>query len=163
MENTSINIAKHLREVYFGGNWTYSCLKDAITNLDFNLALRAQNKTNSIAILVEHLNYYTVKVSSALDGQKFDAKDELSFSLPNIKSQKDWDQFVIKVLEDGRRFADQLESFDDKKLGDSFLGLKKYGSYYRNFHGIIEHAHYHLGQIVILKKIYSQNEINEVG
>jgi len=30
---------------------------------------------------------------------------------------------------------------------------EKYGNYYRNFHGIIEHCHYHLGQIVLIKKM----------
>jgi hypothetical protein len=29
----------------------------------------------------------------------------------------------------------------------------KYGNYYRNLHGIIEHTHYHLGQIVLIKKL----------
>jgi hypothetical protein len=37
------------------------------------------------------------------------------------------------------------EVFDDKK----------YGNYYRNITGIIEHNHYHLGQIVLIKKIIS--------
>ncbi|MDQ1090003.1 hypothetical protein QE390_004607 [Siphonobacter sp. SORGH_AS 1065] len=30
---------------------------------------------------------------------------------------------------------------------------EKYGTYYRNLHGMIEHTHYHLGQIVLIKKI----------
>jgi hypothetical protein len=37
-------------------------------------------------------------------------------------------------------------------LGADF-GDPKYGSYYRNLHGIVEHTHYHLGQIVLVKKI----------
>ena len=33
---------------------------------------------------------------------------------------------------------------------------EKYGHYYRNLHGIIEHTHYHLGQIVLIKKLLQQ-------
>jgi hypothetical protein len=40
----------------------------------------------------------------------------------------------------------------EEKLND-FFALEKYGTYQRNFHGLIEHTHYHLGQIAILKKL----------
>ncbi len=33
---------------------------------------------------------------------------------------------------------------------------EKYGSYYRNLQGTIEHSHYHLGQLVLVKKILRQ-------
>jgi hypothetical protein len=39
-----------------------------------------------------------------------------------------------------------------KRLSDTFTD-EKYGDYYRNLQGLIEHTHYHLGQIVILKKM----------
>ena len=38
----------------------------------------------------------------------------------------------------------------------------KYGSWYRNIHGIIEHAHYHLGQIVLLKKLIGDRITSKV-
>jgi hypothetical protein len=43
----------------------------------------------------------------------------------------------------------------ESKLAETFSD-EKYGNYYRNIHGIIEHTHYHLGQIVLIKKILSQ-------
>ena len=36
--------------------------------------------------------------------------------------------------------------------------MEKYGTYYRNFHGLIEHAHYHLGQIVLIKKLVAASK-----
>ena len=45
-----------------------------------------------------------------------------------------------------------IKQLPDEKLQEDFVD-KKYGSYYRNIHGIIEHTHYHLGQIGMLKKI----------
>ena len=40
----------------------------------------------------------------------------------------------------------------DEQLWKEFAE-KKYGNYYRNLQGIIEHFHYHLGQIAFIKKI----------
>ena len=34
---------------------------------------------------------------------------------------------------------------------------EKYGNYYRNLHGVIEHAHYHLGQIALIKKMFQNS------
>jgi hypothetical protein len=38
------------------------------------------------------------------------------------------------------------------KLNEVFVD-EKYGTYQRNIGGMIEHSYYHLGQIVLLKKI----------
>jgi hypothetical protein len=48
-----------------------------------------------------------------------------------------------------------IEQLPETKLWEDFWG-EKYGNFYRNFHGIIEHGHYHLGQIVLIKKIIQQ-------
>ena len=50
-----------------------------------------------------------------------------------------------------------MEKLSDDKLFDNFAD-PKYGSYYRNLQGIVEHTHYHLGQIVLLKKIITEKE-----
>jgi len=34
---------------------------------------------------------------------------------------------------------------------------EKYGSYFRNLIGMIEHSHYHLGQIVLCKRLLTQS------
>lgn len=43
-----------------------------------------------------------------------------------------------------------------------FFKEEKNGSYYRNFCGIIEHFYYHLGQIVVIKKILAAQNANKV-
>jgi hypothetical protein len=59
-----------------------------------------------------------------------------------------------KTWSDAEKFAALVENMPDSKLAETFVN-KKYGTYYRNLHGIIEHTHYHLGQIVLIKKILS--------
>ena len=55
-------------------------------------------------------------------------------------------------------FAALIEIVPEKKLWEDFTD-KKYGNYYRNLNGVIEHTHYHLGQIVLIKKMILQTGI----
>ena len=42
----------------------------------------------------------------------------------------------------------------EEKLDEAFVD-EKYGTYHRNIDGMIEHCYYHLGQIVLIKKMLS--------
>ena len=46
----------------------------------------------------------------------------------------------------------------DSKLLEAFADAR-YGHYYRNIYVIIEQAHYHLGQIVLIKKMIWQTDV----
>jgi len=50
------------------------------------------------------------------------------------------------------RFADAIEGLEEKRLEQPFIE-ERYGSYLRNIEGVIEHSYYHLGQIVLIKKL----------
>jgi uncharacterized damage-inducible protein DinB len=145
-------IAKHFREVYFGGNWTVSNLKDHLAGLSWQQATTPVYGFNTIATLVFHINYYVTAVTAVLQGVPLNAKDEYSFQHPPIQSQQDWDGFVEKTFADAEVFAQLVEQLPAEKMWENLAG-EKYGNYYRNLHGIIEHCHYHLGQIVLIKKI----------
>ncbi len=148
-------ITKHFREIHFGGNWTCSNLKDNLKGITWQQATTQVYALNTIATLTYHVNYYVDAVIKVLEGKALNAKDENSFSHPPINSQQDWDNLVNKALSDAEKFANLLEKLPDHKLWEDFTD-KKYGIYYRNLHGIIEHTHYHLGQIAIIKKIILQ-------
>jgi len=145
-------IAKQLRDVYSNGNWTWATLKDKIKDVSWQEATTQIYGLNTIATLVYHINYYTHEVANALEGQEFTASDKLAFTHPPINNEEDWQHMLNGVFADGERLARQIEKLDDSILNEYFQE-EKYGSYYRNFCGIIEHFHYHLGQIVIIKKI----------
>jgi hypothetical protein len=145
-------IAKHFREVHFGGNWTSVNLKDNLKDITWEQATTQVYSLNSIAALVYHMNYYVSAVLKVLQGDTLDASDRYSFNLPPILSQEDWDILLAKTWADAENFANMIEQLPESKLWEDFSD-NKYGNYYRNFHGIIEHIHYHLGQIVLIKKI----------
>lgn len=153
--NVTAHIAKHFREVHFGGNWTWSNLKDNLEGVTWEEAITKVHSFNTIATLVYHTNYYVDAVLKVFKGEVLSANDKFSFSHPPINSQEDWDRMLNKVWDDAREFADLLEQMPDSKLWEN-IADEKYGIYYRNLHGIIEHTHYHLGQIALIKKILKE-------
>lgn len=153
--NLSAQIAKHIREINFGGNWTSVNLKDNLTDVSWQQATTTVYSFNTIATLVYHVNYYVSAILKVLQGEPLNAHDKYSFDLPLIQSQQDWEKLLNKTWTDAENFASLIEQLPDDKLMEN-LADEKYGNYYRNLHGIIEHTHYHLGQIVLIKKILLQ-------
>lgn len=149
-------IARHFREVYFGGNWTAVNLKDVLGEVTWQQAITQVDHLNSIAALVFHIHYYLSPALNALHGKPLNAHDQLSFNLPRISSDEDWQQLVTGFFADAESFAQQIEQMDEARLFEHFAGTSKYGNYYRNLLGIIEHTHYHLGQISLIKKIIKE-------
>lgn len=148
---TTEHIARQIREVYFGKNWSGPYLKQQLEGVNWKQATTQIHNINTIATLVFHMNYYVKGVSDYLEGGELEIRDKFSFDHPPIHSQEDWDEFLKDVYASGERFAKILEKQPDSILGEIFFD-KPYGTYARNFMGISEHFHYHLGQITIIKK-----------
>ncbi|MEJ7673756.1 MAG: DUF1572 domain-containing protein [Chitinophagaceae bacterium] len=106
---------------------------------------------NTLAALVYHINYFVSAVLQVLQGEPLSAHDKYSFDLPPIRSQQDRESLLDKTRTDAENFAGLVEQLPESKLWEDFSD-NKYGNYYRNIQGIIEHTHYHLGQIVLVKK-----------
>jgi hypothetical protein len=149
-------IAQHFRELHYGGNWTCVNLKDTLADVTWQQATTQVYNLNTIATLTYHTHYFVHAVLQVLRGGPLDAHDKLSFSHPPINSKVDWDAFLATVWADADSFADLVEQLSDTILDTTFSD-EKYGTYYRNLQGIIEHTHYHLGQIVVVKKILGEN------
>lgn len=139
-----------------GGNWTYVNVKESLKDITWKEATHVIPGFNTIAALVFHIHYYIRVVLPVMEGGTLNASDKFSFDVPTISSQEEWDQLVEDCKKEAEKFATSVEKVPDEIL-DTVFSDPKYGSWYRNLHGIIEHTHYHLGQIVILKKILRQN------
>lgn len=148
----STQLAKHLREVHFGVNWTWVNMKDSLADVDWQQATTKVHSFNTIATLVYHIHYFVIVAGRVLEGGPLEGNDKYSFDHPPIQSQEDWEQFLGKVWNGANHFADLVEKLPDGKLWETF-SEEKYGTYYRNIQGIIEHTHYHLGQITLIKKL----------
>lgn len=149
---TSLLLAKHLKEIYYGRSWTWSNIQTNLKDVTWQEATTKVGTLNTIAVLLFHMNYYIEAVLKVFDGQPFDSHDKYSFDVPDIHSKADWERLKKKSFAEADRLIAILKEFPDEKL-DTFFVEKKYGSYYRQFQGIVEHCHYHLGQIAVIKKI----------
>jgi uncharacterized damage-inducible protein DinB len=150
--NTTQQLAKHCRDVHFGGNWTFVNLKDTLADITWQEATTQYQDSNTIATLLSHINYYINPVARVLQGEPLNASDKFSFDCPTITSQEEWEHLVQKALDEAEQFANEIEKLEESKLFEVFSD-EKYGNYFRNLLGIIEHTHYHLGQIALIKKM----------
>jgi len=145
-------IAKHLQEVHFGGNWTSVNLKNVLSDIEWEQAITPVDSLNTIAGLVYHINYYVRAIRQVLEGGSLDSKDIYSFDLPPICSREDWEKLKAQTWSDVEKLTLLIEKMPGSKLEENFVE-EKYGTYYRNLHGLIEHTHYHLGQMMLIKKL----------
>jgi len=152
-------LAKHLRDVHFGGNWTCSNLKDNLDGLTWQEATTPIESFNTIAALVFHMNYFENAIISVLQGSPLTTSDKFSFDFPPINSKEDWEKLIMKSQSDAETLASLIEKLPENKLWEVFVH-QKYGSYYRNIQGVIEHNHYHLGQIAMLRKLLSTGKFS---
>ena len=148
-------IAKLFKDVYDGGNWTSVNVKGTLASVTWEQATTKVGSFNTIAALVYHINYYVSALIKVLNAEPLDARDRYSFDHPPILSEEDWEDLLNKTWADAETFASLVENLPENKLWEDFWG-NKYGNYFRNIHGVIEHTHYHLGQIVLIKKMLSK-------
>lgn len=148
----TVMIAKHVRDVNFGGNWTSVNFRDTLKDVTWKQATTKLESFNTIATLVFHVNYYIGVMTQVLQGGPLEGKDELSFDHPPINSEDEWHAHLDKMWSDVESFATLIEQLPDSVLQENFSN-EKYGTYYRNLQGFIEHAHYHLGQITLIKRM----------
>lgn len=153
----SEQIAMHLRQVYFGGNWTVTNFKDVLTDVTHEEAHRKVDDFNTIATLTFHTNYFIKTINRVLAGEPLSGNDKLSFKHPKFESEKEWSTFVKSTFDDAKQLESLIKELQDNKLLEEFTD-KKYGLYNRNLWGVIEHCHYHLGQMVILKKLIRKDK-----
>lgn len=151
----SNEIASHLRGVFFGGNWTWVNMKTTLEDVSWQQATEKVGSLNTIAVLVYHTNYYVGAILHVLQGLPLTAHDKYAFDCPPITDAASWESLVHKSLTEARALAELVEQLPDEKLHDIFAE-EKYGTYYRNLHGLIEHTHYHLGQIALIKKMLQE-------
>lgn len=145
-------IAKQLHDAYYGVNWTWSNVKEVLADVTWQEANKQVYGCNSIASLVYHFSYYIPQQLAVLNGGALEGNDKASFECPTIQSAQDWQDILNKIFAHVDEMVAKLQTLDDAVWANDFVD-KKYGSYYRNISGMIEHVHYHLGQVVILKKV----------
>jgi len=155
---TPKQIAQLFDNLINGGNYTGVSFKKTLKDISFDEAITKISDLNTIATLVYHIQYYCNAVIGVLEGKPLTAKDSLSFDHPPVLSVTDWEALKIQIWEEAAHFSTLVAALSEEKLSEGFI-KDAYGTYYRNIHGVIEHTHYHLGQISILKKLIREKNL----
>ncbi|MCA9252450.1 MAG: DUF1572 domain-containing protein [Phycisphaerae bacterium] len=150
--NIPQQIARHFREMHEGQSMTGVHLYGLLEGVTFEQATATFNNFHTIAEQVYHINYYISAVLKVLQGGPLDAHDKFSWDCPVINSESDWQQLQNKCRSDAEVFAKLVEAMPEEKLQQDFAD-PKYGNWHRNLTSILEHSHYHLGQIALTKKL----------
>jgi hypothetical protein len=140
------------------GNWTDIFLDDVIADVTYEEAIAVPpGITNTIAMLVYHIKFYNDVVRLRLAGEEPVVGAANGFDVA-INNDATWQQLKADCIESFKMIADDIKALPDEKLWEQ---TKPGGdSFYKNFHGLAEHGHYHLGEIVLLKKIIRHNKSN---
>ncbi|WP_153796297.1 DinB family protein [Foetidibacter luteolus] len=145
-------IAQHILDVHFGNNWTEVTIRETLDDVTLEEALTVTAASpNHIAGLTYHLSFYNKHVLQRLAGSAPEIPESNGFDLPPINDEAGWEQLKADLLESAELLADAVKPLPDDVLNEPIL--EGYSSRYKTLHGIAEHAHYHLGQMVILKKL----------
>lgn len=148
----SEQLADDIRRLYFGKSWVATDLKTQLADVTWEEALTKVSSLNTIMALTYHIHYYFAGVLDVMKGGDLTIRDKFSFEHPTINSQEDWVKFLDLVWDTAEAFAKETEQMDNERL-ESLMTEEKYGSWFRNVLVILEHGQYHLGQIVLLKKL----------
>lgn len=155
----AITLADSLREVLLDGKWvTGTNYKAEIENLDWKTATAKIESLNSIADLTFHIDYYLAGVLRVLEGGDLSIRDKYSFDYPPIESQEAWQNLINKFCRDAERFVATVAEMSNEEVAQGFV-KEEYGSYFRNLTLMSEHCYYHLGQIILIKKMLKERNL----
>lgn len=144
-------IGRQIRSAFFGSNWCGVSLRQALEGLTVEQANQPQPNSHTIAELVFHIGYYYQGVGEVLKGGPLEIRDKFSFDMPVISTESEWQALLERTWKTAEDFIQRVENLSDEQITGTFVD-EKYGDYYRNLTGMVEHLYYHLGQIVLLKK-----------
>ena len=152
MENAK-ELAHRFQEVMLDGKWIATTnFQDQLSKTSYEQATQKIGELNTIVALTYHLNYYIAGLNDFFENGQLKIRDKYSFDYPEIKNQADWDQLWKSLMNDSKVFVNHIANLSPDQLEAVFVD-PKYGTYRRNIEGMIEHAYYHLGQVVLLKKL----------
>ena len=148
-------IAQHIEDLFFNGGWVGTDVKSIIEPVDWQEATQKIEELNRIIDLFYHLGYYVTVQLNFLNTGKVVGNDKESWKNEQVDSETKWLDLKEKTWRETQELVAAIRVLEEEKMEMDF-GDEKYGSYHRNFLGLLEHTYYHLGQIAVLKKLVNK-------
>ena len=106
---------------------------------------------NTIEMLLNHLTYWNKVMMQRVNGIKIEVPESNGFDKSSMLTDAQWQELKQDNIRSAHELAAAIRAVPEDRLTEPIL--PDYSSTYKNFQGTVEHVHYHLGQMVMLKKL----------
>lgn len=148
----SKRISNLYQSIYNGNPWLEVNLTDTLDEVTAAQAYTKVNPNlNTIWEIVNHLIQWRRNILKRLQGEVITTPDHNYFVPVLDSSEAAWEQSLQSLAKSQESWNDFFIDFNDEDLQKIYAANNH--TFYEHIHGIIQHDVYHLGQIVILKKL----------
>lgn len=152
MNDSIKGIATLIKETATGNNWTGINTETALHGITAEQAVKRIHANHlNIAELTAHLTCWNMVIGRRLNGEDYQPEKEGDFPVINFLSESEWEALKAAFMDSFIFLETRMASKEDSILNQPIF--EGGTSAYRNLHGQVSHLHYHLGQIVLLKKL----------
>lgn len=155
MKTECNRIADQLVSTLNGEAWYGDCLREILKGVTATQALSHPiPSAHSIWEMVLHVEAWCKLAEGAMQGVPIPAwatmPKEMDWPPVAGSGEQAWQQAVTSFFATHLKLVEAIKSFEDERLGATVPG-RSY-NFYRLFQSMTQHAVYHGGQIVLLKK-----------
>ncbi|MBS1754136.1 MAG: DinB family protein [Ferruginibacter sp.] len=151
MGNEINRILKQFAALQHGNHWTDNSFKQVLHGVDAEKAMKAiEGKTNSIWMLVSHIIYWRTYVANRLTASN-NPPPFTDFKLPSEINSNTWHQALQDFESVYHLLRNAIHHFNEDNLDKP--SPKKDQTYYELIIGCLQHDVYHLGQMMLIKKV----------
>jgi hypothetical protein len=148
----SSQIAQHLLDVCNGGNWTEVSVAQTLADISWQEAVTVTIASpNSIAALTHHVSFWNRVMMQRISGINPEIPESNGFDVGTISGDAEWKALIRDLLITASELAIAIRDIEEDKLDEPIAPGQS--TLYKNVQGTVEHIHYHLGQMVIIKKL----------
>ena len=150
--NLPEQIAENLLQVFEGGNWTEVSIAEVLSDVNYiEASTKTQASQNTIASLVHHLKFWNGVIYQRIQNLDPKIPEINGFDVDVLTTESDWQVLIADTKHSFTELAEIIRRFPPERL-DTPTNFGK-STFRKNLLGIVEHAYYHLGQMVVIKKL----------
>jgi len=148
----SKRVSNLYQSIYNGNPWLEVTLADTLKDVTAAQAYKKINPNlNTIWEIVNHLIQWRRNILRRVQGEIITTPDHNYFVPILDSSEPAWEQSLQSLAKSQELWSACLSDFNDADFEK--IDQNNNHNFYEDIHGIIQHDVYHLGQIVILKKL----------
>ena len=151
MGNTINRILKQFAELQHGNHWTDSSFRQVLHGVSHIAACKTiEGKSNNIWMLLAHIIYWRTSVVNRLTGSA-NPPPFADFYLPNELNEENWRQAQLDFEAAYHLLRNAIHHFNEENLDKPSIKISQ--TNFEMIIGCLQHDAYHLGQIMLLKKL----------